>query len=524
MVALLRVGVGYLAPALLAFFLSSAAAWAHATLIRATPSPDRVAEGSTDRIELEFNEPVELLGLRLLDAAGDDRSPQGTPESADGRIVWRLPAPLRNGRYLVSWRAESLDGHVIGGAFAFGVGGSMPAGMGHESHEAHGTGMPDRWSYLGLHALSRLLALLAIGSALFHLILAQDDPDGWLGRTTRRLAAGGMAALAFFIAAEGTMRAGLPMIGTLSHEALSAALDAPNLAWRGLGLLGLLLIAISEGRKLQGFGAALATLSMADSGHVLSMLPQGAGHALMLVHGLAAAAWMGAIAPLRHALQRDAGAATLALFRRFQTYGGLAMGVTMASALVLTWLLLPHISDLWQSDYGLRLSAKLAAVAVMVLIAAGNRIILTRRALAGHVRVRTLLCGILALDVVAAAMATVLAVGLSLGSPPARILEVAVADGSYDGTLSFEPGRAGDNDLGIVLAAKAGSPADPREVEVRVTAPGLEPMVRKATRVGVGRYAVHQLPLWKPAQWNVELHVLVDDFTSLELSTPVTLR
>jgi hypothetical protein len=119
-------------------------------------------------------------------------------------------------------------------------------------------------------------------------------------------------------------------------------------------------------------------------------------------------------------------------------------------------------------------------------------------------------------------MATVLAVGLSLGPPPQSSLEVAVADQAYDGTLSFSPGRAGDNDLGIILAAKAGSPRDPQEVEVRFTVPGLEPMVRKATRIGIGRYAVHQLPLWMPGRWTVELHVLIDDFTSLELSAPVT--
>jgi hypothetical protein len=47
-------------------------------------------------------------------------------------------------------------------------------------------------------------------------------------------------------------------------------------------------------------------------------------------------------------------------------------------------------------------------------------------------------------------------------------------------------------------------------------------MVRKATRIGIGHYAVHQMPLWMPGRWNVELHVLIDDFTSLELSAPVT--
>jgi hypothetical protein len=49
-------------------------------------------------------------------------------------------------------------------------------------------------------------------------------------------------------------------------------------------------------------------------------------------------------------------------------------------------------------------------------------------------------------------------------------------------------------------------------------------MVRKATRIGAGRYFIHRLPLWMSGRWNVELHVLVDDFTSVELSAPITVR
>jgi copper transport protein len=525
MVSNLRAGAGLLASALLALFLSMGCAFAHASLVGATPGDNSVVAQSPDCIELDFNEPVQLLGLRLLDASDGDRSPSTAPEAADGRILWKLPEPLGAGRYLVSWRAESLDGHIVSGTFAFRVGSeeqSSPAGMSRESEGANG--MPDRWAYFGLHAVSRLFSLFAVGTALFHFLLAKSDPDGWMMRTTRRLSAGGVLALILFIAAEGAMRAGLPISGMFSREALSAAFAAPNLAWRGLGLIGLLLILIAPGRKLQGFGGATAILSMADSGHALTMLPAGMGYGLMLAHGFAAAAWMGAIAPLRHALQRDSGPATQSLFRRFQTYGGLAMGTTLASGLLLTWLVLPHLSDLWQSAYGLRLSAKLAVVGIMVLIAAGNRLLLARRALAGRERVRRLLVAILGFDFVTAAMATFMAVGLSLGAPPQKTLDVVVADQAYDGILSVSPGKAGDNELRIVLAAKAGAPADPEEVEVRLTMEGMEPMVRKATRTGAGRYLIRQLPLWMSGRWNIELHILVDDFTSVELSAPVAVR
>jgi copper transport protein len=262
---------------------------------------------------------------------------------------------------------------------------------------------------------------------------------------------------------------------------------------------------------------------MGDSGHVLAVLPVGVGHGLMILHGLAAALWIGAIAPLRHALARDAGAETLALFRRFQGYGALAMAATLASGIVLAWRLLPRLADLWQSDYGLRLTAKLAAVALMLVIAGTNRLWLTRRALAGQPRLRSVLRTILGLDLIAAILATVLAVGLSLGPPPASTVEHAVADDAYAATLSLEPGRIGDNHLVIALSPKAGAPAEPKEVELRLSAPGIETIARKAARIAPGRYEVRDLPLWVAGPWQIEIGLLIDDFTKKHLRTELTL-
>jgi copper transport protein len=252
---------------------------------------------------------------------------------------------------------------------------------------------------------------------------------------------------------------------------------------------------------------------------VLAVLPVGVGHGLMILHGLAAALWVGAIAPLRAVLRRDTGTEALALFRRFQSYGALAMAATLASGIVLACLLLPRFADLWQSDYGLRLCAKLAAVALMLAIAGTNRLWLTRRALGERPRLRGVLRAVLGLDLIAAILATVLAVGLSLGPPPAAAVERTVSDGSYAATLSFAPGRIGDNHLVIAL----NPPADLKEVALRLSAPGIEAIARKAERTAPGRYEVRDLPLWVAGPWQVEVGLLIDDFTKKQLRTELTL-
>jgi len=199
------------------------------------------------------------------------------------------------------------------------------------------------------------------------------------------------------------------------------------------------------------------------------------------------------------------------------------MAATLASGLVLAWLLLPRLADLWQSDYGLRLCAKLAAVALMLAIAGFNRLWLTRRALAGRPQLRGLLRTVLGLDLIAAILATVLAVGLSLGPPPAATLEKIVADDAYAAMLSFSPGKVGDNRFVIALSPKAGGPLDPKEVELRLSAPGIETIARKAERIAAGRYEVRDLPLWVAGPWQIEIGLLIDDFTKRQLRTELTL-
>jgi copper transport protein len=517
--ALARLGTSARLLALVLVLLPAgpAGAWAHAVLQSTSPAAESISAVAPERIQLTFNEPVQLLGLRLIDAAGQDASPTAAPDVQDGQVSWHLPDRLPEGRYLVSWRVTSLDGHIIGGTFTFAVGAvgdAVPAMTAAE--QSH-------WPVLVLHAVARLFLLFAIGTALFRLLLAPPNLAPMLRRATRWLAIGGVAALIVFIGAEGALRADLPVTGLLSGHAMRAAFGASNMPLRALATLGLVLLASGGGRVVQISGIACAIAGMGDSGHALAMLPAGVGQGLMVLHGLAAAMWIGAIAPLRAALARDAGKDTLVLFRRFQSYGALAMAATLASGIMLAWLLLPRFADLWQSDYGLRLCAKLAAVAVMLAIAGTNRVWLTRRALGDRPYLRGVLRTILGLDLIAAILATVLAVGLSLGPPPSGSLEIAIADDAYTATLSFAPGKVGDNHLVIAVSPKAGLPADPKEVDVRLSASGIETIARKAHRIAAGRYEVRGLPLWMAGPWRVEIGLLVDDFTKKQLRTELTL-
>jgi len=511
----------------LGLLLASGPASAHTMLLASSPAADSSQAQSPSAIGLTFNEPVQLLALKLMDSVGGDLTPATPPTVVGGQVTLELPKALPQGRYLVSWRAGSLDGHIVSGSFGFAVGeAALPA-----SPQAAPAADSGYWPGFALHALARILVLLAAGATLFRLLLRPADAlVPALRRQERRLAAGAFTAQFLLIGAHGAMRAGLSLAALLSMEGWRAAVAAPGAWLDGASLLGLLILALPldeslAGRLSRGLGALLALAAFASSGHALAVLPPPQGQAVMLFHGLAAALWIGAFDPLRRAYARDAGAATSALFHRFQRLGFVAVAAVAISGATMAWLLLPRWSDLWESAYGLRLSAKLLAVLTMLAIAALNRFWLTPRALAGAAAMRRRLLRVLQLDLAVALLAVVLAVGLSAGPPPTASLVFDLSNEQYAIMLTLSPGRSGDNEAAVRIGMHDGMPIDPKKVEIRVESPaaGIEPSTQEASQIAPGLYRVPALPLWAKGAWKLRLSLMIDDFTMVDRDVELTL-
>jgi methionine-rich copper-binding protein CopC len=98
-------------------------ALAHSELRRSVPPYGSVLAEAPARLELEFNERVQLTALRLR------RAPDGAEIALPGprRAIREareesvaLP-PLGPGEYRIEWRAISADGHPVGGTIGFRV-------------------------------------------------------------------------------------------------------------------------------------------------------------------------------------------------------------------------------------------------------------------------------------------------------------------------------------------------------------------------------------------------------------------
>jgi len=195
--------------------------------------------------------------------------------------------------------------------------------------------------------------------------------------------------------------------GHMSGEPLSQALDDGTLrvvlastlfghTWVVRGVLALVLAVslVTMGRAdhgarmtSQAIGAACAALllvSLSCTGHAAGDAgPKGMAHLCVDgVHLLAAGAWLGALVPLAALLREDSAGslarAALAV-RRFSLLGMACVGALILSGLTNATFAMNHVSALVDSRYGRELAVKLALFAVIVALAAVNRVRLTPR-------------------------------------------------------------------------------------------------------------------------------------------------
>src|SRR5438445_10808436 len=101
-------------------------AGAHALLRSSEPGVGAVLQRAPQNVTITFTEQPEpkLSIIRVLDSSGRPVD-QGPAQAVPGHpLDLAVPVgPLPQGTYTVSWRTVSqVDGHVVGGAFAFGIG------------------------------------------------------------------------------------------------------------------------------------------------------------------------------------------------------------------------------------------------------------------------------------------------------------------------------------------------------------------------------------------------------------------
>ncbi len=272
-------------------------------------------------------------------------------------------------------------------------------------------------------ALARGLAdgglILAFGALLHARFVAPSTMEAETHRALRRWA-GASIAFALLAAAAWLALETQSLAGGISAPALRAVLGGTRFGHLLLGRAALLAGAWLVWRL--GFGVAACLLagaalaSAAGLSHAAAMgRPVWLGS--LLLHLLAAGAWIGGLVPLWLVLRRESIAVAELTARRFSALGFVCVAVLLATAALQGLVLVGSWRGLFGTDYGWMALAKAAGFAAMLGLAARHRF-----RLMPSMRVNTAMAGTLRRSVLAelaVGAAVVLAAGLLAQMEPA---------------------------------------------------------------------------------------------------------
>lgn len=219
-------------------------------------------------------------------------------------------------------------------------------------------------------------ALLAMGGPLFVLVFRSSSNDvRQLARKVAVIAALiGLAVLALRFGIRAARISGMGLSGAVDPMMLGVVWDSPLGAaaiWRGAGelLVVALLIRGIVGLSAGLIGVLLIAVSYTFVGHSLGD-PRWLLASLLTLHLLAAAFWIGALLPLRHAVGQPEGAR---LLHRFGNVASLTVALLVVVGLIFAWLMTGSFSNLLSTAYGKTLLAKLGVVSGLMALAALNK-------------------------------------------------------------------------------------------------------------------------------------------------------
>jgi copper transport protein len=380
-----------------------AAASAHAYLIKTVPAASVILSAPPPDVALTYDEAVEprFAIISITDAAGQQEataSPQRSPSNPDTLVVPLKPR-LPEGWYLVYWRAISVDGHPVQGAFTFAVGpnpGPQPQ-FKVPSIAQTATTTPlliGRWAMfltvmtaIGLFALRMLIARPLVrrveGTSLRPLsvaflavgILALVAIPLYLEEATavdslRSFFSFGNLVPLFSVTAFG--RGYLKMELCLALFVVAAAIalwtDRPNQPARTIAALLSLTGALAAAASVLALPGA--------SGHAGQTAPVGVSLLLDWLHLLSGSVWLGGLIGLLilwwklPAGRRVAGLAVVV--PRFSNVAFVSVLVLLGTGVGASIIHLPVLAALWQTSYGEAILIKAGILTAALAIAAVN--------------------------------------------------------------------------------------------------------------------------------------------------------
>jgi copper transport protein len=516
---------------LLTALAPAADAFAHASLVRSEPTDRAVVAQAPSMLALTFNEPVSPLVVRLVRPTGEATELRDVLAN-DARLTIPLPEGLTLGTYLLSWRVISADGHPVGGALTFSVG--QPSAHPPTSQVDLNSGL--RWAIWAAKLMLYVGLCVGIGGTFYAAWIAIEPLSPRTRTLVNTALTCGLVAAVMSVGLQGIDALGSRLSevkeprawvsGLATSYGLSAVIAATALI---IGLVALRTRAKS-GRLFSLLALLGAGVALAASGHASTAEPQLLTRPAVFAHVVAVAFWIGALVPL--ALAMGLPARRPAELTRFSYAIPIALVVIVATGILLAVIQMRRLDAFWTTNYGLVLSAKLGAVAALLVLAAVNRYALTPLVVGGNGTAARRLAG----SSVAEVLIALVVLGLVASwrfTPPPRALSAAAEAAVHlhihtDRAMAdvmIEPQRIGGRQITVTVLDGQFAPLAAKEVTLVLAKPaaGIEPLRLPAKHVDGATWRLDGVAIPVPGRWNVGVEILISDFEKVVIEDHVDL-
>ncbi len=390
-----------LAAAIVAALPGSASA--HAYLVRTQPAASGVLETPPRQVALTYDEAVEprFAIISVTNAAGVQETTAPVHRSAanpDTLLVPLRPG-LAQGWYLIYWRAISVDGHPVQGAFTYAVGpnpGPAPQfPVPHLSATAVTTQLLiARWAMFAL-------VMSAIGLLALRLVIARPlirrRPETSLRPLSRAFVVTsilGLISIAVYLdfaIANDSLRSVFDLgalVPLYRVTAFGRGYEDLELCFALFCLAGWIALWVDDPTRerrsvaelVAGVGAALAAagalLVPGAVGHAGQTSPRGLSVFFDWAHLVSGSIWLGGLVGLLVlwvSLGARARAASLAVVvPRFSNVAFVSVLVLLATGTGATIVHMPAVNALWQTSYGVAILVKAGLLAAALVLGAVN--------------------------------------------------------------------------------------------------------------------------------------------------------
>ncbi len=526
-----------------ALLLVAGPASAHAELARSDPADGVDLEVAPSQVRLDFTESVELGRTRVVLTSDTGRdlaagpitkvvsAATGKPASTESPSSLVVATPsLSAGSYRLAWSTVSSDDlHATSGVLVFGVRTSVQ-GMAVRA-------VPEPAPSVAESAL-RWLSLLALAAAVGGQLLARLLTADRIGRRRPMLRRAGRLSLTGAVAVV-LADSALLAVQAGGPAAVPAVLGSGRYGvhWVTMqaGALMLVLVAANGVRRARVARSVgpwwLAAGAVALVGHVVaaqlvghvaagarrSGLGHGARTAVGAIHVLAATVWVGVLVAVVLVLVSHRAPGDGVLRRTvLRQFSALAIGCVLTmvvTGLVLAGVEVASVDAMLVSGYGRVLLAKVAVVAVAVLLGALNAVGHPRlpRSLGRHcarLLVLEAAAAVLVLGAAAALASSQPAVGRQWQAPEPSQSIVSGTAADLVEAMSISPNRPGPTFVAVdVFDSRRPAPAPVTGVRLTLLSEDGAQTTAAALGRGAGRWLLTTDAVRSPGRWSVRVDV-----------------